>query len=132
MQQTGYLKRVPSEKGRAHMASETLEGKVALVTGAGRGIGRAFAAALAAEDMRAGICARTKSQLDETADAIIAAGGTCHAVIADMSNPDGVTAMIEEMREKLGPIHLLVNNAAEPVKPTMSWTTRRPSGCGGG
>ena len=91
-----------------------LDGKVAIVTGAGRGIGRAFAAALAAEGMRVGICARTKSQLDETADAIIAAGGTCHAVIADLSNPDSITAMIEEMRANLGPIHLLVNNAAEP------------------
>ena len=52
------------------MASESLNGKVAIVTGAGRGIGRAFALALAAEGMRVGICARTKAQLDETADAI--------------------------------------------------------------
>ncbi len=101
--------------------SESLEAKVAIVTGAGRGIGRAFALALAAEGMHVGICARTKAQLDETADAISAAGGVCHAVIADLSDPDSITAMIESVRAKLGPINLLVNNAAEAGQGHRVW-----------
>ena len=111
------------------MASESLsgslpsqlQGKVAIVTGAGRGIGRAFAMALAAEGMRVGICARTKAQLDETADAISASGGVCHAVIADLSNPESISEMVEGVRTTLGSIHLLVNNAAEPGQGRRVW-----------
>jgi 3-oxoacyl-[acyl-carrier protein] reductase len=103
------------------MASESLNGKVAIVTGAGRGIGRAFALALAAEGMRVGICARTKAQLDETADAISAAGGVCHAVVTDLSDPDNITDMVESVRANFGPIHLLVNNAAEAGQGHRIW-----------
>ena len=67
--------------------AESLQGKVAIVTGAGRGIGRAFALALVAEGMRVGICARTKSQLDETVEAITAAGGVCHAASSSTTLP---------------------------------------------
>ncbi len=101
--------------------AKPLNGKLAIVTGAGRGIGRSFAMALAAEGMRVGICARTKTQLDETADAISAAGGVCHAVIADLSNPDSISEMVESVRSALGPIHLLVNNAAEPGQGRRVW-----------
>jgi 3-oxoacyl-[acyl-carrier protein] reductase len=101
--------------------SESLERKVAIVTGAGRGIGRAFAMALAAEGMWVGICARTKAQLDETAGAITASGGVCHAVIADMSNPESITEMVEGVRATLGPIHILVNNAAEAGQGRRVW-----------
>jgi NAD(P)-dependent dehydrogenase (short-subunit alcohol dehydrogenase family) len=77
--------------------------------------------ALAAEGMRVGICARTKAQLDETADAISSAGGVCHAVITDLSDPDSITDMVESVQANLGPIHLLVNNAAEAGQGHRVW-----------
>jgi 3-oxoacyl-[acyl-carrier protein] reductase len=101
--------------------AESLQGKVAIVTGAGRGIGRAFALALVAEGMRVGICARTKSQLDETVEAITAAGGVCHAAVTDLSNPGSIAEMVESVRETLGPIHILVNNAAETGQGRRVW-----------
>jgi NAD(P)-dependent dehydrogenase (short-subunit alcohol dehydrogenase family) len=103
------------------MTKETLSRKVALVTGAGRGLGRGFALALAAEGMHVGISARTESELNQTADLIVASGGSCHAVVADMSEPDSIRAMVSKVATTLGPIHTLVNNAGEPGHGRRIW-----------
>ena len=89
---------------------ETSETGVALVTGGGRGIGRAVATALAAEGAAVAVVARTATELQQTAEAILAAGGDAIPVVADVARPADVARAVEATRA-LGPIELLVNNA---------------------
>jgi citronellol/citronellal dehydrogenase len=95
------------------------EGKVALVTGASRGLGAAIARRLAAEGAKVAISARTlepdpryKGSLQETAAGISAAGGEVVALRADLSKADQRDRLIAETVEAFGPIDILVNNAA--------------------
>jgi NAD(P)-dependent dehydrogenase (short-subunit alcohol dehydrogenase family) len=91
-----------------------LQGQVAIVTGAGRGFGRAIALRLAQEGAAVTVTARTRSQLDETAGQIVAAGGRAHAVVADVTVPGQVERVVSETRERFGGLSLLVNNAGVP------------------
>jgi 3-oxoacyl-[acyl-carrier protein] reductase len=88
-----------------------LAGRVALVTGGGRGIGRCTALALAREGAAVGVTARSADQLDQTVNLIREAGGTALAVPADVSHRDEVNAAVRQVAETLGPIDILVNNA---------------------
>jgi NAD(P)-dependent dehydrogenase (short-subunit alcohol dehydrogenase family) len=103
------------------MASE-LKGQVAIVTGAGRGFGRAIAVRLAAEGAAVTITARTQDQLDETAAQIATAGGQAHAVVADVTNREQVERVVFETRDRFGALTLLVSNAgvADPYGPIWS------------
>src|SRR5215475_1863600 len=85
--------------------------KIALVTGAGRGIGRDIAQRLAREGFACGLIARTKSQLEETADLIIKAGGKALVTPTDVSKREQVIASVEAVERELGPISVLINNA---------------------
>jgi len=90
-----------------------LSGKVALVTGASRGIGRAIALGLAAEGCRVVLCARGREALDAATDEVrrrAKAGGDATAVAADVTTPEGVAALIETAREVFGGIDIVVNN----------------------
>lgn len=98
-----------------------MDGRVALVTGASRGIGRAIAERFAAEGAKVACTARTleegehptlEGSLRTTVAAIEGAGGTALAVACDVSDYDACKATVEEVRDKLGPIDVLVNNAA--------------------
>ncbi len=102
------------------MDDKSLHGQVALVTGAGRGLGRAFSLGLAKAGMRVAVTARSTDQIAETAGLIREAGGTALALTADVTDPDGVKRMVHQAREELGPISLLVNNAGDggPFGPT--------------
>jgi NAD(P)-dependent dehydrogenase (short-subunit alcohol dehydrogenase family) len=95
------------------MAAE-LKGQVAIVTGAGRGFGRAIAVRLAAEGAAVTVTARTSGQLAQVAAEIGAAGGRAHAVAADVTNRADVARVVGETRERLGPITLVVSNAGVP------------------
>jgi NAD(P)-dependent dehydrogenase (short-subunit alcohol dehydrogenase family) len=89
------------------------DGKVALVTGGARGIGRAICEGLAREG--ADITVNYRGQVDaaeETAEMVRGFGGRAITVQADMGDPDQVQALIDRTRTELGPITLLVNNAA--------------------
>ncbi|MDG2005192.1 MAG: SDR family NAD(P)-dependent oxidoreductase [Novosphingobium sp.] len=85
--------------------------KVALVTGAAAGIGAACCKRLAEDGIAIGVLDLDKERCAETIDAIKSAGGTAIAVAADVSNREQVHAAVEEVREALGPITILVNNA---------------------
>jgi NAD(P)-dependent dehydrogenase (short-subunit alcohol dehydrogenase family) len=84
---------------------------IALVTGAGRGIGRAIAKALAAEGARVVITARSQSELDTLAAEISGAGGQVFALTSDLADRTAPARLDEQVRRHWGPIEILVNNA---------------------
>jgi NAD(P)-dependent dehydrogenase (short-subunit alcohol dehydrogenase family) len=92
--------------------SMDLRGQVAIVTGGGRGIGRAIAERLAAEGAAVAVLARTQAEVAETASTIERAGGRALALIADVTDRVAVVAAVAHAERTLGPIDLLVNNAA--------------------
>jgi len=90
-----------------------LSGKVALITGASRGIGRAIALSLAAEGCRVVLCARGREALDAAvaeARQRAGAGGGATGVVADVTTAEGVTALIETARSSFGGVDVVVNN----------------------
>jgi NAD(P)-dependent dehydrogenase (short-subunit alcohol dehydrogenase family) len=91
-----------------------LDGQVALVTGAGRGFGRAIAERLAAEGAAVALLARSLAQLDEVAHAIRNAGGQAIGVRCDVTDSASIEGAARKVEELLGPIDLLVNNAGVP------------------
>jgi len=88
-----------------------LKDKVALVTGASRGIGRAISLRFAAEGADMIVCARTASQIQTLSDEIRAAGRECLGVVAAVDNAADVNSMVEQALAKFGRIDILVNNA---------------------
>jgi NAD(P)-dependent dehydrogenase (short-subunit alcohol dehydrogenase family) len=88
-----------------------LIGQVAVVTGAGRGIGASIARELARMGAAVVLCGRTREQLDATAAAISKAGGNAEAVICDVSDLNSVNALAALVEKKHGRVDILVNNA---------------------
>ena len=89
-----------------------LDGRVAVVTGAGRGIGRAVALALAQAGAKVAALARTQSEIEETA-ALIKKSGGAQAFAIDVTDTSGVRRAMEEIEAALGPVDVLVNNAGQ-------------------
>lgn len=101
-----------SESQIADAASQLLDGRVALVTGGSRGIGRACCLKLAAAGAKVAINYRSDRQAAEEAARLISnGGGTSLVVQADVSQPDQVEWMVAQVEKQLGPVDLLVNNA---------------------
>jgi NAD(P)-dependent dehydrogenase (short-subunit alcohol dehydrogenase family) len=104
-----------------------LDGKVALVTGAGRGIGRACALALAEEGADVVVAARTVDELHGARDDVEAAGRRCLVVPTDLTEESQVTRLAEEAVAAFGGVDVLVNNAGVamhnplPDIPTETW-----------
>jgi 3-oxoacyl-[acyl-carrier protein] reductase len=86
-------------------------GDVALVTGAGRGIGRAVALALGGAGARVALLSRTESDVESAAQAIRDVGGEAMALRCDVADAEDVASAFDRVREALGPVDLLVNNA---------------------
>jgi 7-alpha-hydroxysteroid dehydrogenase len=121
---------------RAMTAAGRLTGRTAIVTGASRGLGRAIAAKFAAEGAAVAVVARTERQWDsrlpgtvhEVAAEIERAGGRALAVPADLSKPDDVERIVATVQAELGPVDLLVNNAAltVPGRPPAPGSAPKP------
>jgi len=93
-----------------------LEGKVALVTGGSRGIGRGIAEGLASHGARVVVAARTRSELDETAKAIEDVGGEASAYELDMMDLGSVQGAVDAAVDTFGQLDILVNNAGMNVR----------------
>jgi NADP-dependent 3-hydroxy acid dehydrogenase YdfG len=91
--------------------SRALDGQVAIVTGAGRGIGRAIAEALAREGAAVVLAARTRQQLAEVAAAVKTGGGRALAVPTDVTQDAAVDALVEQAVAELGRVDVLVTAA---------------------
>jgi 2-hydroxycyclohexanecarboxyl-CoA dehydrogenase len=88
-----------------------LEGKVAVVTGAGQGLGRGIALVLAARGAKVVLNGRTGSKLDTVAGEIESAGGHCASVAGDVGSRSDVQATVDRAMERFGGIDILINNA---------------------
>jgi len=91
-----------------------LTGQVAIVTGGGRGFGRAIAQRFAAEGAAVTVTARTTSQLEETVHLIEQQDGKALAVTGDVANRKDVERVVAETEQKFGKVTVLVNNAGVP------------------
>ncbi|QIS03595.1 SDR family oxidoreductase [Nocardia brasiliensis] len=87
-----------------------IDGQVAIVTGAGRGLGAAIAVAFAEAGADVVIAARTKSQLDEVAQRVAAVGRQAHVVSADLSDPETAAGLAATAVQRFGRLDIVVNN----------------------
>ncbi|WP_370677273.1 SDR family NAD(P)-dependent oxidoreductase [Pleomorphomonas sp. PLEO] len=101
-----------------------LDGKVALVTGSGKGIGAAIARGLAREGAIVIVHGRDMAKTEAVAEDIIAKGGRAHAVIGDLTRDDEVERLVAAAQAFTGKVDILVNNAGGSGPPE-DWTTTR-------
>ncbi|MBM3774241.1 MAG: SDR family oxidoreductase [Acidobacteria bacterium] len=101
----------------------SLAGKVALITGASRGLGRSIAAALAGDGAKVALVARDRERLEETAGEIERAGGQARLFPADVTAEDEIARLEREVAAAFGRIDILVNNAGINIrKPLIDFT----------
>jgi len=97
-----------------------LNGKIALITGGGRGIGRAIALAFAQHGAQIAVAARTAEQVEQVAAAI---GNGAIGLVCDVSDPESVTQTFAHTRERLGDVDIIVNNAGIAESATLVTTS---------
>ncbi|MEJ2718901.1 MAG: SDR family oxidoreductase [Deltaproteobacteria bacterium] len=97
-----------------------LREKVAIVTGAGKGIGKEIALGLARSGAKIVVAARTEAEIDAVADEILSMGGEAVACVTDVTQSDQIDSLVERSVEAFGGIDILVNNAARSfLRPLM-------------
>jgi NAD(P)-dependent dehydrogenase (short-subunit alcohol dehydrogenase family) len=100
------------EKGLITMqTTQSLTGKIAIVTGAGSGIGRGIAIALAQEGVAVVACGRRKRPLEDTIQSVLQSGGRGVAVPADVSKEEDVQRLVQAALDAFGTLDILINNA---------------------
>ena len=105
------------------MSDKKLDGKVALITGASKGLGKAMAVALGAAGARIALVSRSVEQLNEVGRAVKDAGGDARVFQADVSSEDQVRKLERDVAGAFGKVHILVNNAGINVrKPLVEFT----------
>jgi NAD(P)-dependent dehydrogenase (short-subunit alcohol dehydrogenase family) len=112
---------------------QDLQGQVAVVTGSGRGFGRAIAGGLAAAGVAVVVSSRTQSEIDATVQSIKEAGGTAVGVLADVTSLADVHGLRTAAEESFGPVTLVVHNAGVPwpfgptweVDPARWWSAQQ-------
>jgi 3-oxoacyl-[acyl-carrier protein] reductase len=106
---------------------ERLSGKIAIITGSGRGIGEAIARLFAAQGAAVVVTSRTAAEIESVVQSIGKRGGTAYGVIADVSEASGVATLIDSAVGRFGRIDILVHNAGvfpyDPIEtmPDESW-----------
>ena len=97
-----------------------IQGKVALVSGAGGGLGGAIAQALAAEGAHVAVCDVDQEALGRTVERINETGGRAAGFALDLAQPDSFAAVLAGIRQTLGPVGILVNNSGGPPPTPVS------------
>ena len=92
-----------------------IKGKIALVTGGSRGLGRQVALSLAIEGVNVAICGRTKSTIDKTREEIKTLGVDSLGVVSDVSDISMIESLYQEVVDRMGPIDILINNVGGTV-----------------
>jgi NAD(P)-dependent dehydrogenase (short-subunit alcohol dehydrogenase family) len=100
--------------------SGKLAGKVALITGASRGLGRAMAVALAGEGARIALVARDREALERTAEEVWRTGSGAQVFPADVTSEEQVLRLEKEVTEAFGPVRILVNNAGINIRKQLT------------
>jgi len=95
----------------------SLKDRVALVTGGGRGIGKAVALAYAHEKVKLVICAWTASEIEQSAGEIRQLGTECLGLVCDVSVEDSVATLVKDLEDHFGRVDILVNNAGVMTRP---------------
>ena len=98
------------------MANRFLEGRVAVITGAGRGIGRAIALALAGAGARLALVDRTQTDVADTSKLVQDAGAQCETFGCDVREDAQVQALATHVMQRFGAVHILVNNAGTAIR----------------
>ncbi len=98
----------------------SLQGKVAVITGGSRGLGRAMAVALAAGGASVALVARDRAKLAESAGAVEQAGGKASLHVADVAVEADVLALEKEIAARYGKVHILINNAGINLRKTIT------------
>lgn len=96
--------------------ADQLTGKTAVVTGAGRGLGRSIAIAFAKAGADLAICSRTQSELDSVKGEVEELGQKCHVGAVDLSSQDEAQAFCESVLKEFGTVDVLVNNAGAELE----------------
>jgi NAD(P)-dependent dehydrogenase (short-subunit alcohol dehydrogenase family) len=105
------------------MPQKNLQGRLALITGASRGLGRAMAVALAGAGARLALIGRDAAKLDETAAAVREAGSEAGVFLADVTQEDEVLRLDRDVTARMGKISILINNAGVNVRKPITELT---------
>ena len=132
MTSTHKIAPLPPQQNRQAMPnldlSRSLGGRIALVTGAGSGMGRATAKILAHEGARVAVTDINEEAAQKVAEDIRASGGDARAWRLDVSDPKSIGEVVPDMAAKLGGLDILINNAGMSIRRKLDEETTTPRG----